>query len=40
MSDSGTDFMTSYSPIENVTVDHMNKLDFVVSTIPRGFALV
>ena len=38
MSDYGTDFMTSYSPIENVTVDHMNAHDVVA--ISRGFVLI
>ena len=35
MSDYGTDFMTSYSPIENVPADHMNESGVVVNTIPR-----
>ena len=40
VSDYGTDFMTSYSPIENVTVDHMNGPGLVVNTAHREFALV
>ena len=39
MSDYGTDFMTSYSPIENVTADHMNESGVVVAT-PRGLVLI
>ena len=40
MSDYGTDFMASCSPIENVTVEHMNGCCLVVNTAHREFALV
>ena len=40
MSDYGTDFMTSCSLNENVTVEHMNECGLVINTIPQGFALV
>lgn len=31
--------MTSYSSIENLTADHLNKSRILVSTLPGGFAL-
>ena len=40
MSDYGTDFMTSCSLNENVTVEHMNECGLVINTAHREFALV